>query len=248
MTNVSSQIILDLYHKGERERIVFLKALNKSNYSIAGKILDNTCKRYGLKVGMFPNYMKNKVKQIVELYKAGYTRWEDYMDKVQGLKIEHFRRICELFDLKINIPTPDDIALEKKKESWCRFLFNEKNQKEYTMEDLDRMFYIHFKGTTLCEDDDQYGVMDWLRTFHKYYGLNNMSENKLRLIFQRQYDLFDCNTDKYRKLINAFHRYLPIFIKRYNIKNFKLNRKPRTGRLPIKSIEKESIFDSGEDL
>ena len=248
MTNPSSQIILDLYRRGERERIVFLKALNKSNYSIAGQILDNTIKRYNLKIDIFQNYMKRKLKEIIELYKAGYTKWEDYMDKVEGLKIEHFRRICELFDLKINIPTREDILLEKKRESWCKFLFNEKNEKEYTLEELDRMFFIHFQGTELCEDYDQYGVTEWLETYHKYFDMNNMSENKLRLIFQRQFDLFDCNSFRYRRVINAFHRYLEIFVKKHNIKNFKLNKKPRVGRLPVKSIEKESIFDFGEDL
>ena len=231
MIDIEKQI-LQLYQTGEREFSRFISLIgNKADFVGSGttrtKILEGVVKKHNLKlikVVRGPT-RDEKERVFIELYMGGARNIEDYMWHPDFVKwgYEVFLRQVDRYDYKdLIFPTKQEFETMRKEEYkrivWCRWWFDEKDDKIYDIEDIDQAFYNRF-GPNGGGSFSLRGleIREWIDNYVKYFGLEGQSEKKIKLAFRR---LNNCWGDQYSKDLTTFKYYLHKVVKENNIKDF----------------------------
>lgn len=231
MNDIEKQI-LQLYQTGEREFSRFINMMgNREDFINSGttrtKILESAIKKHNLKlikVNKGPT-CKEKERVFMDLYMGGARKIEDYMWHPDFVKwsYEVFVRQIDRFDYRdLIFPTKqefDDMRKEEyKRIVWCRWLFNEKDDKIYDIEDIDQAFYNRFGpnggGSFSLRALE---IREWIDNYVRYFGLEGQSEKKIKLAFKR---LTNCWGEQYSRDSGIFKSYLHRVVKENNIKDF----------------------------
>lgn len=231
MIDIEKQI-LQLYQSGEREFSRFINMIgSKEDFIGSGtsrtEILKGVIKKHNLKmvkVNRGPDrYAKERV--FMDLYMGGARNIEDYMWHPDFVKwsYEVFVRQIDRFDYRdLIFPTKQEFEAMRKEEYkrivWCRWLFDEKDDKIYDIEDIDQAFYNRFGpnggGSFSLRALE---IREWIDNYVKYFGLEGQSEKKIKLAFKR---LNNCWGEQYSKDSSIFKSYLHRVVKEGNIKDF----------------------------
>lgn len=225
---IGNKEVLQLYAKGEREFEKFLPLLIQ--LPDPKKRLEELIKRHNLKIIEFKSANKARLRKIVQLYMEGYREAEDFVYHEcfyrQGLTYTYLQNIKDVLDYPdISIPPLDEIDIEKRRQSFCKWAFNESDEEEMTIEEFEKRMDKFFYRTPLSMNETVM-IREWLENYYKYFGdtLEGMSEKQLRLIFQRQFNIWGSETLQYKTMITLFHKCIPDFIKAHNIKDFKIKK------------------------
>jgi len=255
--------ILQLYQTGEREFSRFINMIgNREDFINSGttrtKILESAIKKHNLKlikVNRGPT-REEKERVFMDLYMGGVRKIEDYMWHPDFVKWGYnaFLRQVDKYDYRdLIFPTRQEFQAMRREEYrkivWCRWLFDEKDDKIYDIEDIDQAFYNRFGpnggGSFSLKALD---IREWIDNYAKYFGLEGQSEKKIKLAFKR---LTNCWGEQHSDELTIFKSYLHRVVKEKNIKDFLFDedeKKKDEAKDPDNFEREPDFFDRTEEF
>ena len=257
---MNEEKVLDEYKKGEREIGVLLDIIStdKINMGHGGRtrILQDILK--GHNIPRIPPLhtnleTKNRQRLFIREYKAGHRDLKHYatFEELSYWSYYNFKNFCRAFNYRdIVFCSKEEFervrAEEMNKVRMCRWLFNESDEKEYTMEELDAYLERRFLHHNVGVPRDKYDINGWLERFLiRCPNFQGYDEKKLRTVFKRAFNLWDSEVKENTAIIQAFGKRLPIFLKEHNITDFeRWHEKDKEDDIKLVLNPEDDIIDS----
>ena len=227
--DIEAKVIKE-YKKGEREIGVFLDIISPQKILGNGgrtRILQEILAKHHIPMPppLHTNIeTKNRQRVFIREYKNGHRDLKFFasLEELRYWSHTAFIKFFQYFHYDDMIicskkEFDQERAKEMNKVKMCKWLFENDDDTEYTMEELDAILerkFLHGDG------EDKYGVRRWIEEFlircPNFQGYN---EKKLRLVFKRAFDLWE-PTDRNNAILQSFARFLPIILKEHHVTGF----------------------------